>query len=256
MNNANYIQIIVLLLFVGFSVLSWVFRKLQEQAQVRRVQMERERRQMEMLRTGKPGENEPPPAAPTSDAERLRDLAARRQAQLQELRRRAQERVRAGQGRPQQPSREPPPLIFIPGTTGPTVPQQRPGQRPAARSRVPQPAPARTPVPARPGRATPGQDQRARQPQPVPRPPQPTRRRDDLRRLTRAPEPAPPPAVPVAPAPPATARGAPHRPAGGVLLDPSRISAADWRRAIVMNELLSPPLSLREPLIVPGELSL
>ena len=117
----NNSQVVFLLLIVGFSVVSWVLRKLQEQSIKRRREQAEQVRQMEMLRTGRdPATGEAvraqPRAAPVEMSSSMQsrmpplptnqreavgvpaDADAMRQRQLQELRRRARERARQSQG--------------------------------------------------------------------------------------------------------------------------------------------------------------
>ncbi len=94
----NNIQLIVILIFLGISGLSWAARKMQEKAAEREAESRRKRREEEYLRTGRADDDESA-ASPagmsgtasrpvdTADAQaRLRELAAKRQAQLRELR--------------------------------------------------------------------------------------------------------------------------------------------------------------------------
>lgn len=260
-NNPNYIHLIILLLFVGFSVISWVVRKLQEQAQIRRIQAERERRELEMLRTGRVRDADAPPVATGGEGDRLRDLAARRQAQLQELRRRAQERMRAerGEGGPRQES----PVVYIPGSAGPVVVERGRTPRPPATTPPPRPVPAgRTPVPVRrpgqggqpvtprPARVGPApepQRRRSAQPPPVREPSR--RRAEPVARPSAPPPPRVDPAAAVPPAPVAAGAAARRGPvaAGAALLGGRRMTPEEWRRAFIMKELLSEPVGLRDP---------
>ncbi len=152
LNNA---QILIFLVIIGSSVFGWIFKQLREQAELKRIEHERERRKLEQLRTGRVDEPDrpiaaqtrvstpqapsPSPAAPTTTGAgrvRLEEIAARRQAQLAELRRRrAEQLARAqsgGQSVPPQAQR-----------------QAQPGRQPAARPAPAQPA-ARPPVARQP----------------------------------------------------------------------------------------------------------
>lgn len=261
MNNPNYIQLIILLLFVGFSVVSWVIRKLQEQSQVRRIQTERERRELEMLRTGRALEPETPPVATGADSDRLRDLAARRQAQLQELRRRAQERTRAERG-PGGPGRESP-VVSIPGSAGPIVVERTRTPRPPVAAPPPRPVPlGRSPAPVRrsgQGAAQPPIASRTARMGPSPadqrrRPAQPPQREPSRRRaepVTRPAAPPPPAAEAPSPAavPPPQLVGS-HRGSfstGAVMVAGQKLTPDEWRRAFIVKELLSAPIALRDP---------
>jgi hypothetical protein len=84
-------QLILILIVMGFSVISWIANYLKEQSRIRAAKEEQRRRYEEALRTGRPAE------APVRSADPAAELAARRQAQLQELRRQQME-DRARQG--------------------------------------------------------------------------------------------------------------------------------------------------------------
>lgn len=84
-------QLILILIVMGFSVISWIANYLKEQSRIRAAKEEQRRRYEEALRTGRPVE------APARSADPAAELAARRQAQLQELRRQQmEERARQG----------------------------------------------------------------------------------------------------------------------------------------------------------------
>ncbi len=101
LNNAT---LLIFLLPVLVSGLNWLSRKLKEQAELKRLQQERERLRLEALRTGRFDEAAALAARPTPQAaaaaaaeaaeqqrrEQLAELAARRQRQLEELRRQRQ----------------------------------------------------------------------------------------------------------------------------------------------------------------------
>jgi hypothetical protein len=129
-NWQNLLQIAPFAVLIGFSLLNWLVRKLREQAELKKIEAERRRREVEALRTGRGG-GEPSPtavaearqegAATQSDAQaraRLEELAARRRAQLEELRRRQQQRRT--------------------GATGTTAPQGPTPQAPVPQTRMQQ----------------------------------------------------------------------------------------------------------------------
>jgi hypothetical protein len=232
MNQNNWIQLLVALIVLGGPILQKVLQVLAKQKAKSRADLLRQKQMEEALRTGRPVGEEPQPTA-RAEADLV---AARRKAQLEELRRRARERA--------QPSG---PIASIPGSPGPTVPMGRPApqarpqaqpqqrpQRPATNQRPTSPSrPAQRPPtspPARTGRQGAGQSAERRQapapppPRPVMAPPEPSRR------LV--------PEAPVAPRPVEVARRS------GVL-SVRTASVADWRRAIIMREVLDPPLALR-----------
>ncbi|MBX3322205.1 MAG: hypothetical protein KF757_04365 [Phycisphaeraceae bacterium] len=90
----NNLQLLMILAFVGFSAFSWLMRKLAEKAQERRVEQQRERQRFEALRTGRI-EPAPAPQAAETPAQRLAKIAARRE----EMRIRVQEGAAAPQPR-------------------------------------------------------------------------------------------------------------------------------------------------------------
>lgn len=90
----NNLQLLMILAFVGFSAFSWLMRKVAEKAQQRRVEQQRERQQIEALRTGR-SELTPQPQVVETPAQRLAKIAARRE----EMRIRVQEGTAAPQPR-------------------------------------------------------------------------------------------------------------------------------------------------------------
>ncbi len=127
-NWQNVLQILPFAVLIGFSLLNWLVRKLREQNELKRIEAERRRREIESLRTGR-ADGQPSPTAladtrggTVSDAQaraRLEELAARRRAQLEELRRRQQQRRTGTGGTTASPA---------PAPQGP-VPQTRSQQR-------------------------------------------------------------------------------------------------------------------------------
>lgn len=224
--GGNYVQLIVLLIVMGFSGLSWLFRKIQEQAAKKRAMDQLERRKLEALRTGRDVGAE---ASGDVDAQ-AREQAARRRAQIEELRRRQQERSRAKVNVPAAertpPMRPLPPILRVPGSSGPTVPQRGPGRTTSIKP-VPVPKP-----------------QRATQEKRRPQPPKPARRPLEQRPVESRRITAPLEQQQLTAAPP---EPAPAREVLAVTGVSRPRSAAEWRRAIVLSELLSPPKALRGP---------
>lgn len=237
-NNLNLLFIVAV---VGFSVVSWVVRKLQEQSAIRRQQQLRERMRLEALRTGRiPTEADP---APTPE-QRLAELAARR---AEMIRRGTPPPVQTRANAPRPPQV---PQRSVPARQVPTGPRPS-GQRPVPQARVPQPPrpPAQRPV-QRPG------------PRPVPRAPSPNqplspaqRRQEMIEARRRAAEAkARSQSKPKrAPAPrPQPKHDAPLQVTPIAEIDPFaagkakiRISRSKLREAIVLREILDAPIALR-----------
>lgn len=214
MTRNQWMQVLAVVIVLGMSGLSALFRKLQEKAAQKRAQEERERRESERLRTGRTA------AAPVPSPQDLQ--AERRRAQLEELRRRAAERAR--RQAPQPTARTDRVVIQVPGSSGPIVVSRAPKL----------PVPARVPVP-----------QRSR-PQKTARAGERARPAQSAKRRPR-PEPVPEPIEEA----PARGLAQPTRPIE--LLTPPSVhdavprTAADWRRAMIMSEIFGHPVSMRQP---------
>jgi len=117
MQNFGWIQYVVLFAFMGMSVASWVFGQLREQTRRKKARDDARRRYEEQLRTGRAADPGSKPAAPRQAMSRAQQLAARRQAQLEELRRRQR-----GTLPPPPPSARPQTLVRSPqqGVARPT----------------------------------------------------------------------------------------------------------------------------------------
>ncbi len=222
--QGNWYHLVGLIIIVGFSVISWIYRQLKEQANKKKARDLIEERQREMLRTGRDPGAVAMQAESAEEDRRRQEIAARREAQLAELRRRAQMRQQQGAGAaPPVAAPTPPP---VPQTLAPThatasgrtlssrgsmgpPPAQRVEQRPV----YPAPAPRQQARPVqKPVRA-----------KPTPRPQVRVEEPEETHRLV-ADEPA---ARKVA-----VVSAAPRTP-------------EEWRRAIIANEILSPPLAVR-----------
>ncbi|MCC6428435.1 MAG: hypothetical protein IT435_16655 [Phycisphaerales bacterium] len=280
--NQQYIQLLIIVLFVGASGIGWVLRKVGEQAQKRAMEQEIQRRRLEALRTGK--DVSEIPAEPTAATEQPgrpapagspMDIAQRRRLQLEELRRRQAQRTRGSVGTPSvpgAPSRPRP--VPLPGGSGPTVPTVRsPSQQPQRGAARPSaPSPSRRPgtqssADAARREAIQRQQERARrkiEEQARQQAAEARRREQTLaesesstHRLVQDVSPTEgayafnPQAV-ASPASAATggARVVPPRTgdrrARGALLGGKELNAQEARRALVLSEILSPPLSLRD----------
>lgn len=128
MTRQQTIQLILVLAFVGFSVISWLVKQLQEQAKKKRIRDEIERRELELLRTGRDtAAAEPPPPPPIT-------IPARRR--LEDVLRERLERQAGGAG--------------VPSPIPRPIPRE--AQAPRQRPQQPQRAPASAPDPNRPKR--------------------------------------------------------------------------------------------------------
>lgn len=258
MNPGN--QIWILLAFVALSFLQWLIRRLQEQSAINKKKQAEARRREEILRTGRDPDQQP---ARQPDTASVSAEAAARQARLRELRQKQLEEMRRkGQPKPapsaqvRVPPRPAPPQA--PGRTGPVV--IGPGSRPP---------------PTRPQTQTIGGPQPTRSKPAPPAPPQrrpaaaPTAAPQRSRNLPAAPArpsgaEAPAPPKRTRPAAPGTLRDTttpqslastpliseiPEAAAPGVASATraigSGMTAADWRRALILGEVLAPPVSLR-----------
>lgn len=134
---SNYIELIIFLLIAGSSVISWIFKKMKEQAEIRQQQQRIELQKREALRTGTPlsqatlgetpGSQTSERTASASPEERLRELMVERQRRVEELRRRQAQAQAQGQA-PSQTQRQ----TARPPT--PPRPQTRPQVRPQVRT--------------------------------------------------------------------------------------------------------------------------
>ncbi len=243
---------------IGFSLLRAVLKSLEKKAKERQIKLERERRELEALRTGRPTELSSPhslrgpspvlsqpssPTAPPSQAsarEQLEALAAKRRAAIDELQRRRAAAGGSSSPPPPQPTTPEQVLATILGI--PT--QSSPKPAPTHRQRSPQPKPS---IPAQRSSPKPPRDRRRQTqdhaaPIPVERP-RPTK---VVTPVQEAPEPprrsilteAPPASTP-APETPSPTRADP--------LGLHALTRGDLRRALVLREVMDPPLALRAP---------
>lgn len=262
MTTQQVIQLLIVLLIVGSSFFGWLFKQVQEQRERKRIRDEQERRRDEMLRTGRdvyagpagpqtvPTEVAMPPSA-DPQTRRREELARRRREQIEELRRRAAAR-QAGQRPGPQPTSPVPARAQVPSQPGPAAggpPQDLVIQLPGGRV-------LRIPAPQQPQGSQP-------QPQPRPQPQRPKRQPQPRPQSKSQPKPQP---VALDPAysgesttearlgKPLSVQQTPEEvyaiPSGvarpiPVLEKP--MTPADWRRAIVMREILDRPLALRDP---------
>ncbi|MBX3317881.1 MAG: hypothetical protein KF902_13585 [Phycisphaeraceae bacterium] len=280
------IELILFLLIIGSSAIGWIVRKLKEQAHIRQTQQALERQRLDALRTGRnlesmqgaPGAISPmgsqeqasvrnAPPRPLTPEQRLQEIMLERQRRLEELRRRAAAQAQAGSAQSGSAGRAP---VDARARAQMQIQAQREAQARAAKARAEQQAragqsrgqPARTaqgrPVDAR---DTGFIDERQRREQiarsraeeerkgAIARSKQDAAERRERQQRARAELEA----AAVADA----ARGATPVPAGprvggsgasSVIVGAAALSPAELRRAIVMNEILSPPRSLRDDL--------
>lgn len=260
MNPGN--QIWILLAFVALSFLQWLIRRLTEQSAINRKKQAEARRREEILRTGRdPDQQTRQPDTASVSAE-----AAARQARLRELRQKQLEEMRRkGQPRPvpgaqvRVPPRAAP--TQAPGRSGPIVIGPGPGSGPPPTR--PQRQTIGAPQPARPKPAQPAQPQR--RPTAAPTPPQQRSRNLPATSARPAGTEAPPPPRRTRPAATGALRDTttpqslaatpliseiPDAAAPGVASATRAVgagmTAADWRRALILGEVLAPPVSLRD----------
>lgn len=211
-NLGMWIQLLLIVVVFGGSAITALVRKLAEKAEQKKRQDALARARDESLRTGRAPEG-------TTEATPADTLAARRQAQLEELRRQQQERLRQARERAQQ-QRQAQQRQRQAGQpqvrTTPTQPQQRPvPNRPVP----PAPRGNQIPIVITPVPEQPPARQRERQPQQARQ--KPTRRQPEAQPVVRRVE----------------------RPEHESLRHMTR---HDLRRAIIMKEVLDRPLAIRE----------
>lgn len=193
----QWIQIIFIALAVGGPALRWLMNELQTQAARKRADEARRRQALESLRTGRPIEDPSSAASATADLRvtaeaarrrQLEELALRRQAQLEELRRRQREAAARATTPPVPTAPRP-----VPRPSGALPPiatsQPRPPQPFTPQPFPPEPPPFREPPtlqqpPLQPRRAAPPGTGLPTRP-PVVRPPaaKPTGAKPNARRL-------------------------------------------------------------------------
>lgn len=227
MTRQQWIQLVIVLIFFGFSALKVVFGKLQQQAAKRKIEIERERQRLEAYRTGRPVEEitrAEPARRVGPTPEQLQELARRRAAQLEELRR--VQAAKRGKGSPgPSPSRDV--VRSIPGSTGPTVPGTQAPRAPERSRDRPRDGDRRQ-------RSEKRRPPEQRQPEPRQPQPEPVVRRSPVRT-------APP--APVVES--LSTKGNQVRSAMGVPVFGAKMSAQEIRRAIVAAEILGRPVSER-----------
>ena len=170
----NWVNILVFVLLVGAPAIGSIWKKLEEKKEQRQIEAQRQRLQLEQLRTGRVSSQASEAKAPTGGASSASaDLDAQRRARLEELRRRQQERLRQAAHTRSQGSGQ---VRTIP-TPGASQGQARPTQSPGRPAPQARPTPARS-APARPApaRSAPARAQPQRVPSTSSSPPRPTGR--------------------------------------------------------------------------------
>ncbi len=244
-NFSGLLQLVVIVLAFGMPAIGWIFKKVKEQAEIkssrdRQRQVERDSlRQTEVVERVRPGDER---AEQTERQRAMRDLAMRRQAQLQELRQRQLEAAKQRQAqKAERTSNED--ATTLRSTPTPQV-RQAPTSAPQA-----QPGTGGSVIPGGPLRSpqvvTPTQRRR----QQVPAQPQ-------MRQPANRPAPSRPPADRKATsATPSTVPtiSAARRPADrlgvrGMFFgsDGRPLPHEQLRRALLMSEVLSKPISMRK----------
>ncbi len=268
-NVGNWIQLVFLVLVFGASGLGWLFRILKEKHKQKQLQDQRRRLENEALRTGRPvrlddetlagttrvettGAPPPPPLpqGPQDVKRRLQELAQRRRAELEELRRRAQ----AGTAQPSAPPAPRPvpqarPVSPQPGY-GPAQSPAEIAERRRRQIRAQREAQAHAQAEARAAAARRQQEQQQRAEAEAH-----TRRRIAAAQQaaeSRADSVAPSSqAQPIVPARTAAGGGATRRGIGSAALGAmppagTPEGAAAWRQLIVATEVLGTPVGLRD----------
>lgn len=278
--NTQWIRLIVIVALLSISVISWAAKKLAEQRQIKQAREARERLAEQVLRTGRTEDGvavstvstSPAAAAPNQVAghadarRRLQELAERRQRQLEELRRK---QGQGGQGQSTVTS-ESSPVPTIERAPASRTTEMGPNAQPMAPAKprqAPPPPPRRVPSKTQQSRPQQGKQAPSRQAQPK-RAAKPQTRKEALAanqpardRAGRTPEQAALHAIAD------EAEQTALQPAQLQQLDAvnaSRrqgsdsikaalagargggMSANEWRRVIMMREILDKPMSMRE----------
>lgn len=253
-NTPNYIQIIVWALLISISIISWLVKVIAQKREEAKVRAARKAREDELLRTGRTEDGIPvsQPIAPVAAAgpashdearRRLQEIAQRRRAELEQMARQGGGAAAGGGSQAPQP---------VPPIARPAHPRPMGPAGPAFPSARARPEPQRA-------KPTPRQDQRKKKPQPVrqgsPQQQKPAPRPSEPQTLAEKLQSGPAPTTGVyaveahvVPAAASWAAGA-SRPGAvtTVKLDNARTpeGIAALRKAIILAELLAPPLSAR-----------
>ncbi len=264
-NATTYIQIIIWGIFISLTVIGWIVKVVVQKREEARIRTAKRRREEDLLRTGRNEDgstvSQPlSPVAATGPAsheearKRLQEIAQRRRAELEQMARQGD--VGRPAGSPAAPT--PPAARGVP-TSKPFQPRPMAPVGRAFPTAAPKPQPQRAqpfrPEPLRPEPSRPKsgsrQDQRKKQksqenrPSPSPPGPRQPTLAEKLMEPTAAPSGAyavaPQPSAPVAAGSAAVGRGT--RVSLGRATTPAGIESL--RQALVMAEVLAPPVSMR-----------
>ncbi len=241
-----------ILIAVLFSLLGNVFRKVQEKNAKKAAEVAKLRRQDDILRTGRDESgafvdlSRPLSSAqpkPVDPRQKLQELAERRRVELAQM----MERARKAGSPAQRPGRQAPPRNVPPVITERTQPQmpaapmlgaRGPTERDVRRQREQQANKKAANAAAAAAKRKSQEPVRQAPPEPEQRPDRSSRPADAAYDL---PKDRQPPAVTVSQKATASKVGAALARVGG------GTSASEWRKAIVLSELLNPPVSMRKP---------
>ncbi|MEK6702581.1 MAG: hypothetical protein AABZ53_09975 [Planctomycetota bacterium] len=248
----NNTQLVVVFFFLTAGFFNWLVRTLAKQAMEKKARDARQQAEIEALRTGRPASNQGEMTPELSAARRLEELAERRRQQLEDLRRRAAAKMATGG----MASQSAPGAVRTP---------RPPAARPAAPERfraaqAPRPAPAaQRAAPINPQEATSraaarlASDVEARRVQDA------VSRRDEERRHLAAEQRVAGAAHKEAQQRASRAAAADrleadeeerrqsydHEPMAATSGSVRLSGVSEWRRAMVLREVLGPPISMR-----------
>lgn len=246
-NAPNYIQIIVFALMISISVISWLVKVIAQKREEAKVIAAKRRRQEEMLRTGRMEDGTPIEAAPAPVAaagpashdearRRLQEIAQRRRAELEQTGRGGQTGRPVALPIPERPSQNRPM-----GPAGPMFPTARPKPEPQRSRQAGRGEQRKRKTQQRPP---------VESPRPAPSMPEAPTLAEKLMQPQAASKGAYALTPQAAPAPvnwnaPAAATRAPTRITLDKATSPGGMEAL--RKALVLAEVLGPPVSMRDP---------
>ena len=250
-NSPGFWKAAAIFIAILFSLLGTVFRKIQEKNAKKAAEVAKLRRQDDILRTGRDESgtfvdlSRPSPAAipqPVDPRQKLQELAERRRLELAQMMERAKQ---SGSPAPR-PARQAPPRNLLPVVgertpaqmpASPTLGGRGPSERDVRRQREQQANKKAANAAAAAAKRKAQEPMRS----PVPEQTPATSRPTSADTAYDLPKDRQPPTVTVSQKATASKVGAAlARVAGGT-------SASEWRKAIVLSELLNRPVSLRRP---------